>query len=87
MTEEMVDNSLQTLRTELSRTRTVLALNRTLIAWIRTSLTLIASGFTLARFVHDLIGAGTLHGIDPRYPRQLGITLLTLGIAGRSLGP
>jgi putative membrane protein len=79
MSEEIHKPNLQE---ELALTRTVLALDRTLLAWVRTSLSLIAFGFTLARFVHDLIISGALHGVDARYPRDLGLTLMVLGIAG-----
>jgi putative membrane protein len=79
MNEQSNQHSLQE---ELALTRTVLALDRTLLAWIRTSLSLLAFGFTLARFVHDLIVAGSLHGVDAQYPRHLGMTLIVLGIAG-----
>lgn len=78
--------SAQDIQVELARTRTLLALDRTLLAWIRTSLTLIAFGFTLAKFVHDLIAIGSLHLIDAKYPRELGITLMVLGIIGLLAG-
>jgi putative membrane protein len=74
--------SAQEIQVELARTRTLLALDRTLLAWVRTSISLIAFGFTLAKFVHDLILSGSLHGVDAHYPRHLGITLMVLGIAG-----
>jgi putative membrane protein len=67
--------------TELAVIRTSLALDRTMLAWMRTSLALIGFGFTLARFVHDLIEKGQLTGVHQYYPRQLGFTLMGLGIA------
>jgi putative membrane protein len=70
------------LQEELALTRTVLALDRTLLAWIRTSVSLIAFGFTLARFVHDLIMSGSLRGVDAQYPRHLGVILMVLGVCG-----
>jgi len=82
MNDEPDPPSDQELQIELSRTRTLLALDRTLLAWVRTSLTLIGFGFTLAKFVHDLIAKGYLHGVDPEYPRQLGISMMVLGIVG-----
>lgn len=66
---------------ELAVIRTSLALDRTLLAWMRTSMALIGFGFTLARFVHDLVAKGSLAGIPPHYPRQIGFTLMGLGIA------
>jgi len=70
------------LAMELARTRTLLAMDRTLLAWVRTSLSLIAFGFTLAKFVHDLILTGRVHGVDAHYPRHLGVMLMLLGIGG-----
>lgn len=70
------------LGTELARSRTLLAMDRTLLAWVRTSLSLIAFGFTLAKFVHDLISTGHVHGMDVHYPRHLGVLLMVLGIGG-----
>ncbi len=74
------------IQLELAITRTLAALDRTLLAWIRTSLTLIGFGFTLAKFVHSLIAAGSLHLADSKYPRELGITLMVLGITGLLAG-
>jgi putative membrane protein len=65
---------------ELSAIGAELALERTLLAWIRTALTFIGFGFTLAKFVHDMISQGMLRGVNPEYPRQLGFTLMALGI-------
>jgi putative membrane protein len=73
-------------KTDLAVTRTVLAMDRTMLAWIRTSLSLIAFGFTLAKFVHDLIVRGTLQEAAPHYPRQIGIILMVLGILGLVAG-
>lgn len=61
--------------------RTTLALDRTLLAWMRTALTLIGFGFTLAKFVYNLIEKGALPGVHQNYPRELGFTLMGLGIA------
>ncbi len=65
---------------DLPRVQTALALDRTLLAWIRTALTFIGFGFTLAKFVHDLIRKGMLNGVVPWYPRQLGFALIALGL-------
>ncbi len=82
MPEEINHPTVQEVQTQLALTRTVLALDRTLLSWVRTSLSLIAFGFTLARFVHDLVIAGSLKAVDSQYPRHLGMTLMFLGIAG-----
>ncbi len=82
MTNEAPVPTVQEIQTELARTRTLLALDRTLLAWIRTSLSLIAFGFALAKYVHDMIASGSLHVAGQHYPRQLGLTLMTIGIAG-----
>ncbi len=79
---DLSGESIQKLQAELAIARTALAMERTLLAWIRTSLSLIAFGFTLAKFVHDLIKTGTLAGIDAQYPIDVGITLMVLGIGG-----
>lgn len=82
MSEEVHPQTVQQIQTELARTRTVLAMDRTLLAWVRTSLSLIAFGFTLAKFVHDLIVSGALHSANSASPRHLGISLMFLGIIG-----
>jgi len=82
MSEELNQPSGQEIQIELARIRTLLALDTTLLAWIRTSLTLIAFGFTLASFVRDLIAKGYLRGDDPEYPRNLGISMMALGVVG-----
>lgn len=71
---------------DLASIRTMMALDRTLLAWMRTSLTLIAFGFTLAKFVHDLIEHGILHGVKPWYPRTVGFILMGLGVLAISGG-
>jgi putative membrane protein len=79
---------VQNLQVEMARTRTLLALDRTLLAWIRTSLALLGFGFTLARFVHDLIATKALPSLPHslQSPKQLGLTLMVLGIAGLLFG-
>lgn len=66
---------------DLAAINTMLALDRTLLAWMRTALTLIGFGFTLAKFVHDMIEHGMLHGVKPYYPRTVGFILMGLGVA------
>ncbi|CAN5586934.1 hypothetical protein BH11CYA1_BH11CYA1_24910 [soil metagenome] len=85
-TEEAKPTKLQALQLDLAQRRTLLAMDRTLLAWIRTSLSLFAFGFTLARFVHDLIKANSLHAFKSQSPEQLGITLMLLGILGLVCG-
>ena len=74
-------NKAQPSTIELSTIQATLALDRTLLAWVRTSLTLIGFGFTLARFVYDLIEKGELKGVRSAYPREIGIALMVLGIS------
>lgn len=70
---------------ELAKLRTSLALERTLLAWIRTALTLIGFGFTLSKFMHDLIKAGRVETIL-HYPREVGMAMMALGIIGLTGG-
>ena len=71
---------------EIAYITTILAMDRTLLAWVRTALSLNAFGFTLAKFVHDLLAHGALHERDATYPRDLGITLMVLGTVGLLFG-
>ena len=82
MSEEVHPQNVQQVQVELARVRTALALDRTLLAWVRTSTSLIAFGFTLAKFVHDLIVSGALRSANSASPRHLGIALMMLGILG-----
>ena len=83
---EAKPTKIQALQVELAQTRTLLAMDRTLLAWIRTSLSLFAFGFTLARFVHDLIKNKHLSDFKTQSPEQLGIILMLLGILGLICG-
>jgi putative membrane protein len=66
---------------EMARQRTVMAADRTLMAWIRTALSLISFGFTVTKFFQYLQESGqTLP--NPQGPRNLGLTLATLGVFG-----
>jgi putative membrane protein len=85
MTEDD-ESAVRETQLELAQTRTSLALDRTLLAWVRTALTLIGFGFTLARFVHDLIAKGYLHGVNVDYPRQLGFCMMGLGVVSLLAG-
>jgi putative membrane protein len=82
MDEKAETKPVHEIQLELARTQTSMALDRTLLAWVRTSLSLIGFGFTLAKFVHDLILTGYLRGVDPESPRILGYGMMTLGILG-----
>ena len=80
-TDAAASNIEQPSALELSNIQATLALDRTLLAWVRTSLTLIGFGFTLARFVYDLIEKGELKGVQSTYPREIGIALMVLGLS------
>jgi putative membrane protein len=82
MSESMSPEKIAEMQLGMARSRTLLALDRTLLAWVRTSLTLMGFGFTLARFVHDLLASGTFKGMAAAYPRDLGILLVVLGVLG-----
>lgn len=67
-------------RTDLALHRTLIAADRTLMAWIRTALSMIGFGFTIYKFFQYLpedVAAGTIR--HPNAPRNLGLTLVTLG--------
>ncbi len=68
--------------TDLAHANTLLAMDRTLLAWVRTSLSLNAFGFTLAKFIHDLVLHGSLPAKDAHFPKSLGVALMLLGILG-----
>lgn len=67
-------------RTDMALQRTLIAAERTLMAWIRTSLSMIGFGFTIFKFFQYLpeeLEAGNIR--HPQAPRNLGLTLITLG--------
>ena len=67
-------------RTVMALKRTLIAAERTLMAWIRTSLSMIGFGFTIFKFFQYLpeeLEAGNIR--HPQAPRNLGLTLITLG--------
>jgi len=76
-----IENLEEPSALELSNIQATLALDRTLLSWVRTSLTLIGFGFTLARFVYDLIEKSELKGVQSTYPREIGIALMILGVS------
>ncbi len=63
---------------DLERTRA--ALERTLLAWIRTALAFIGAGFTIVAVLVSLVEQGKLVGLRPHASRNLGLTLIGLGI-------
>lgn len=71
---------------ELNEIRTFLALDRTLLAWVRTAVTLIGFGFTIAKFLRQVISKAELIGIPPLFPLHLGFVLVSLGILGLAGG-
>lgn len=68
-------------KTELPVINTTLAADRTLFAAIRTALSLNAFGFTLAKFVHEMIETGSFKGSQSFSPRLIGFALMGLGLA------
>lgn len=70
------------LGTELAMSRTILALERTMLAWIRTSLALLGFGFTFAKYIHSMLQHSALKELQVGSPRNLGIILMALGVAG-----
>jgi len=69
---------------EMARIRTALAADRTLIAWVRTALSMISFGFTITKFFQYL--QQSEHAPFSHGPRNLGLTLTALGIAGVLIG-
>jgi len=63
---------------DLERTRA--ALERTLLAWIRTALAFIGAGFTIVAVLVSLVEQGRITGLRPHASRNLGLTLIGLGI-------
>lgn len=67
-------------RTDLAVRRTVMASERSLMAWIRTALSMIGFGFSIYKFFQYLpeeLATGNIR--RPQAPRNLGLTLITLG--------
>ena len=70
------------LSTSLAMTRTMLSLDRTMLAWVRTSLALLGFGFTLAKYIHNLISHSALKGLNIDSPRTMGLIMMALGVGG-----
>jgi uncharacterized membrane protein YidH (DUF202 family) len=67
-------------RTDLAIQRTNMAAERSLMAWIRTSLSMIGFGFSIYKFFQYMpeeLATGNIR--RPQAPRNLGLTLITLG--------
>jgi putative membrane protein len=64
--------------TSLAIGRSRLAVERTLMAWVRTSLSMISFGFTIFKFLQDLVKVGSAR-ISDRGPRNFGLALVGLG--------
>jgi putative membrane protein len=72
-------------RTSLSFARTRMSADRTLMAIVRTAVSLIAAGFSVYQAVHQLDHARLLR-IDERLTRDVGATLILIGVALLALG-
>ena len=70
-------NELAEARTDLALERTVMAADRTLMAWVRTALSMISFGFTIYKFLQTVPNKAVL---NPQGPRNLGLTLIGLGV-------
>ena len=67
--------------TENSFQQTRMSTDRTLMSTVRTALTLIGFGFTIYQFFEHLKeGAGTRELVRAQSPRNLGLTLVLLGV-------
>ena len=64
--------------TSLAIERTRLAIERTLMAWVRTSLSMISFGFTIYKFLQDMLKLETSR-LSDRGPRNFGLALVGLG--------
>jgi putative membrane protein len=64
--------------TRLATERTRLGAERTLIAWVRTSLSMISFGFTIYKFLQDMLKLEATKMSD-RGPRNFGLALVGLG--------
>jgi putative membrane protein len=72
-------NELAQDRTDLAIERTAMAADRTLMAWIRTALSMISFGFTIYKFLEE-VRSGEPEPARPQAPRNLGLTLVCLGV-------
>jgi putative membrane protein len=70
---------------DLARQRTLMAADRTLMAWIRTTLSMISFGFTIYKFLEAVNKTGEGAGIRLQGPRNLGLTLIALGVVSLAI--
>ena len=70
---------------DLARQRTLFAADRTLMAWTRTTLSMISFGFTIYKFLEAVKNPEVVGIHDPSGPRNLGLTLISLGIVSLGL--
>ena len=75
-----ITEDLAVERTSLAADRTVMAAERTFMAWTRTSLSLISFGFTMYKFLEYTREGSTALAGTPTGPRNLGLTLIGLGV-------
>ena len=68
------------VRVNLDVERALAAHERTLLAWIRTGLALIGAGFTIGAVLLSLVEQGKLIGVRPHASRNIGLTLVALGV-------
>ncbi|WP_163516331.1 YidH family protein [Gelidibacter japonicus] len=71
--------------TDLAFERTFLAENRTLMAWTRTAITLISFGFTIYKFLSEVVDK---HPSQARLlsPRTVGLILIGIGMLALIMG-
>jgi putative membrane protein len=79
---QVPDSPASPSRANLDVERALAALERTLLAWIRTALALIGAGFTIGAVLLSLVEQGKLVGVRPHAARNLGLTLVGLGVFG-----
>lgn len=63
----------------LALDRSRLASERTLMAWVRTAMSMVTFGFTIYKFLKFLQDQSDAPVMRPNGPRDLGLTLITIG--------
>lgn len=72
------------LPSDLGELRTIMAADRTLMAWVRTSLSMLSFGFTIYKFLQDVVSKAAAR--HPDSPQQVGLFLVGMGVAAIVLG-